>query len=227
MSKWVTFGLVAAASLGLAGVSSADVPSSLTSTVLCECHATAGGGASGALPLKCTITPSGTNPSEDVHVHVTVRNVVGAPLAGSTTTATSVGLAGAIFVWDNGVSPPEADEDPQTGLSDAGGNVNFTFDEGGVNNAPVAASPNLDFAVTASGPGPGGPVTLAGCSPQLTVVSYDLNANGQVNSIDVGIFASDIGFANTRSDFNFSGGAVNSVDVGLFAAEIGADLAAQ
>src|SRR5262245_38744491 len=153
MRNWVTLGLVAAASLGLAGVSFADVPSSLTSTVVCECHADPGGGASTQLPTHCTITPSGTSPSEDVHVHVTVNNVLGAPLAGSTVNISSVGVNGSTFIWDNGLLPGgDTDEDPQTGLSDALGKVNGTWDEGGVAHPAVTTFPNLDYTVTATGP---------------------------------------------------------------------------
>lgn len=224
MQKWVTLGLVAAASLGLAGVSFADVPSSLTSTVVCQCVADPGGGASSQLPYKCTITPSGTSPSEDVQVNIVVRNVLGAPLAGSTVVVTSVGVGGATFIWDDGLIPVEPDEDPQTAVSNGVGVANFVFDEGGVNNTPVPTLPNLDFSVTASGPGPGGPVALAACAPQLQVVGYDLNASGAVNLADFGIFASDFGAGNPRSDFNWSGGGPNLADFGLFAAEFGADI---
>lgn len=224
MQKWVTLGLVAVASLGLAGVSFADVPSSLTSTVVCQCVADAGGGASSQLPNKCTITPSGTSPSEDVQVNVTVRNVLGAPLAGSTVVIASVGVGGATFIWDDGVLPAEPDEDPQTGLSNGSGVFNVVFDEGGVSNTATPTLPNLDFSVTASGPGPGGPVALAACAPQLQVLSYDLNASGQVNLVDFALFGSDFGAGASRSDFNWSGGAPNLVDFALFGAEFGADI---
>lgn len=226
MQKWVTLGLVAAASLGLAGISFADVPSSLTSTVGCVCVADAGGGASSQLPNKCTITPSGTAPSEDIQVNVTVRNVLGAPLAGSTVTIASVGVGGATFIFDDGVAPIETDEDPQTGLSNGVGVFNVVFDEGGVINTAIPTLPNLDFSITASGPGPGGPVALAACTPQLQIVSYDLNGTGDVQLLDFAIFGSDFAAQNPRSDFNWSGAGsvVNLLDFALFGAEFGADI---
>jgi len=224
MQKWVTLGLVAAASLGLAGISFADVPSSLTSTVVCQCVADAGGGASSQLPYKCTITPSGTSPSEDVQVNVVVRNVLGAPLAGSTVVITSVGVSGATFIWDNGLLPIEPDEDPQTGLSNGVGVFNAVFDEGGVNNTPTPTLPNLDFSITAAGPGPGGAIALTACAPQLQVLSFDLNASGAVNLADFAIFAGDFGAGNARSDFNWSTGAPNLADFALFAASFGDDI---
>lgn len=220
MQKWVTLGLVVAAALGMTASSFADVPSSLTSTVSCTCVADPLGGASTQLPTKCSITPAGKNPSEDILVQVAVKNVLGAALAGSTVSATAVGVGGTSFVWDNGVTPAEPVENPQTGLSDGAGNVTFTFDEGGASMAASPVLPNLNFTVTAQGPGPGGPVALAACAPQLNVLSFDLNLSGDVNLVDFAIFGGDLGAGNLRSDFNWSGG-VNLVDFALFGAHMG------
>lgn len=226
MRNWVTLGLVAAASLGIAGISLADVPSSLTSTVGCTCTADAGGGASSQLPNKCTITPSGTAPSEDINVAIVVRNVLGAPLAGSTVTVTSVGVAGSTFIFDNGAIPVEPDEDPQTGLSNGVGVFNGLWDEGGVVSA-VTTFPNLDFSTTASGPGPGGPVALAACAPQLSVVSYDINGDGKVDLVDFAIFAGDLASNDDEANFNWNlggGDDVDLVDFALFGSELNSDI---
>lgn len=220
MQKWVTLGLVVAAALGMTGSTFADVPSSLTSTVGCSCIADGLGGASGQLPNKCTIAPTGKGPAEDIKVQVVVKNVLGAPLAGSTVNATAVGVSGSSFIWDNGIAPPEVVENPQTGTSDGAGNVTFTFDEGGASMAAAPVMPNLNFTVTAQGPGPGGPVALASCSPQLSVLSFDLNADGNVNLTDFAIHASDLGGGALRSDFNWSG-ATNLTDFAQFAAHLG------
>lgn len=223
MRNWAILGLVAAASLGIAGNSLADVPSSLTSTVGCACTADPGGGASSQLPNKCTLTPSGTNPSEDINVSVVVRNVLGAPLAGSTVVVSSVGVNGAVFIFDDGTIPFQADEDPQTGLSNGSGVFSGTWDEGGVQMAGATTFPNLDFSTTASGPGPGGPVALAACAPQLSVISYDLNGNGVVDLVDFAIFAGDLASNDDEANFNWNlggGDDVDLVDFALFAAEL-------
>lgn len=115
---------------------------------------------------KCTISPSGGGPnpagffapSDDVRVDVVVVDLTGSPVAGSTVLCSSTAIGGAVVAWDNG--PPD-DEDPQTGVSNAAGAVAFIYDEGGVSiPAGGGGVPNLDFTVTAQGPGPGGPVVL-------------------------------------------------------------------
>lgn len=227
MRNWVTLGLVAAMSLGVVGVSLADVPSALTSSVICRCVATAGGGASTqAAANKCTIADAGDNPSEDLRVEVTVRNVLGAALAGSTVSATATAMGGASFIWDDGVSPAEPVENPQTALSDGSGNATFIFDEGGVNNAPAPVLPNLDAAVTAQGPGPGSAVTLIPCPTKFSVVGFDLDASGQTSLVDFAIFSTDFGAGNARSDFNWDG-LVNLVDFAQFSAHFGETFAGQ
>jgi hypothetical protein len=227
MRKWVTLGLVAAASLGFASSSSADVPSALTSSVICSCVADGLGGASTqAAANKCTISPRGGIRSEDLIVAVTVRNVLSAALAGSTVNATAAATGVSTFIWDNGVNPPEAVENPQTGVSNGAGQVTFTFDEGGVTNNPTPTLPNLNFSVTAQGPGPGSAVTLQSCSPQYSIVGYDSDASGAVALPDFGTFAGDFGAGNLRSDFNWDGG-VGLPDFGFFAGNFGATIDGQ
>jgi hypothetical protein len=228
MMKWVTVGLVAVGSLFLASVTFADVPSALNSTVSCYCTADPGGGASSALPNSCTITPSGTSPSEDVHVDVIVRNVLGVVLAGSNVIATGVAQSGAAFIWDDGLvpgGPGDPDEDPQTLISNALGEAFFVRDEGGV-SIPIGAPlyPTLQFNVTAQGPGIGDPVPLNTCAPALNVVSYDMTADGVVSGADLAQFAGIFGTANIRGDFNHSGGAIGGADLALFSAEFGASI---
>jgi hypothetical protein len=219
MSKWVTFSLAAVMVLGTAAMSLADVPSNLTSSVGCACVATAGGGASGALPLKCTLSPGGDVNSDDIDVNVVVRNVLGAPLMGSTVTATAIPLSGLVAAWKAGTNP-------QTGVSIVTGAVSFVFDRGGVDHPATAVYPNLDFSVTASGPGPGGPITLASCTPQLTVTGYDLDANGIVDLIDLILFAGEFTTSSTPAicDYDWAAGVdpVDLIDLILFASEFGA-----
>jgi len=227
MRNWVILGLVAAVSLGVAGLSYADVPSALTSSVICRCVADGLGGASTqAAANKCTIADDGTNPSEDLRVEVTVRNVLGAGLAGSTVSCTATAMGGATFIWDDGVSPPQPVENPQTALSDGSGNANFVFDEGGVSNPAVPALPNLDAAVTATGPGPGGAVSLIPCPTKFSLVSPDHNADGSQNLTDFAIFAADFGAGNARSDFNWDG-AMNLTDFAMFSAHFGKSFTGQ
>jgi len=232
MSKWVTFSLAAVMVLGTAAMSTADVPSSLTSSVGCACVATSpGNGASGALPLKCTISPGGQPKSDDAVVSTVVRNVLGAPLMGSTVLVTAVPLAGALFIWDDGVAPGgvgDPDENPQTGLSIADGSFTATFDEGGIDHPVAVAYPNLDFATTASGPGPGLPVTLAACAPALTVTSYALDASGLVDLVDLVLFAAQFLTSSSPAicDYDWLAGVdpVDLVDLVLFASEFGASI---
>jgi hypothetical protein len=141
----------------------------------------------------------------------------------------SVGINGAVFLWDDGLLPGGAgdpDEDPQTLVSDALGQANFVFDEGGVSipaGAPVY--PTLQFNVTADGPGnPGNPVPLPICAPALSVVGYDMNASGGVTGADLAMFAAIFGTVNIRGDFNHSGGVIGGADLALFAAEFGASI---
>jgi hypothetical protein len=223
--------LVVLASLGLASLALADVPSDLTSTVSCYCDADPAGGSGAAVPgTNCTICPSGDGvPSfgtEDVFVNVVVRNVLGQPLAGSTVTVSSVAVAQDTVVWDDGLIPGGAgdpDEDPQTAVSAADGSASFMFDEGGIGFNEVAgtpiAQPDLDFLVTAQGPGPGGPVVLVGCVPQLNMISFDMRGSDcNVGLLDFGDFATCFGAGgiDTRCDFNWDT-LVNLVDFGHFA----------
>jgi hypothetical protein len=234
MRNWVTVGLVAIGSLAIAGAAAADVPSELTSDVGCSCSADAvSGGASQALPLKCTISPSGgtptggnLDPSDDINVSVVVRNVLSAPLAGSTVVVTSAAFGGTTAYFDNGASPVESDEDPQTAVSALDGSANFVFDEGGVLiPAGQGGVANLDFAVTAAGPGPGGPVVLDPCPTDLTVHGYDLDndAGGDCDLGDFGTFATYFTGGDLRGDFTHTAG-VGLPDFGLFAGNFGADI---
>jgi hypothetical protein len=217
MRNWVILGLVAAVSFGVAGLSYADVPSSLTSSVVCRCVADGLGGASTqAAANKCTIADEGRGPAEDLRVEVTVRNVLGAVLAGSTVNGTATAMAGSGFIWDDGVSPAEPVENPQTALSDGFGNATFIFDEGGVSYG--GAYPNLDAAVTAQGPGPGSAVSLIPCPTKFSVRSPDLNASGAQDLTDFAIFAGDyVAGGDTKSDFNWDG-ATNLTDLAIFTA---------
>lgn len=227
MRNWVILGLVAAVSLGVAGLSYADVPSALTSSVICRCVADGLGGASSqAAANKCTIADRGVGPSEDLRAEITVRNVLGAGLAGSTVSCTATAMGGATFIWDDGVSPAQPVENPQTGLSDGSGNANFVFDEGGVSNAAAPVLPNLDMNVTAQGPGPGGAVALNPCTVKFSVVGFDENASGTTDLTDFAIFATDYGAGNARSDFNWDG-AVNLTDFAQFAAHYNTSFAGQ
>lgn len=218
MRNWVTLGLVAAVTVGLAGIASADVPSALTSSVTCRCVADGLGGASTqAAANKCTIADEGRGPAEDLRVEIVVRNVLGAGLAGSTVNVNMTTTGGATALWDDGLNPPEPVENPQTALSDGSGNANFIFDEGGIQNAAVPVLPNMDAAVTAQGPGPGGAVSLNPCPIKFNVLGFDENASGATDLTDFAIFATDYGAGNARSDFNWDG-AVNLTDFAQFAA---------
>lgn len=227
MRNWVTLGLVAAVSLGVAGIAAADVPSALTSSVVCRCVADGLGGASSqAAANKCTISDRGRGPAEDLRVEIVVRNVLGAGLAGSTVSVTATPMGGATFLWDDGVSPAEAVENPQTAVSDGTGNATFVFDEGGVSNAAAPVLPNLDMNITAQGPGPGGPVALVACPTKFSVLGFDENASGITDLTDFAIFATDYGAGNARSDFNWDG-PVNLTDFAQFAAHYNTSFAGQ
>jgi len=217
MRKWVTLGLVAVVTLGMAGYSFADVPSSLTSTVACTCVAGPGGAASTQLPYHCTISPAnGTTHAEDIKVSVVVRNVLGSPLAGSTVNATATPVGASTFIWNPA-------QNPQSIVSDGSGNANFTFRRGGVATGSSPSFPNLDYSITAQGPGAGSPVGLNACSPQLNVKGYDENASGGVDLVDFALFSSDLGSGGARSDFNWSG-ATDLVDFALFSANLGTSI---
>jgi len=229
MRNWVILGLVAAVSLGVAGLSYADVPSALTSSTICRCVADGLGGASTqAAANKCTISDRGVGPAEDLRAEITVRNVLGASLAGSTVSVTATAMGGAGFIWDDGVNPPQPVENPQTAVSDGSltGNAVFVFDEGGVSNAAVPVLPNLDMNVTATGPGPGGAVALNACTTKFSVVGFDENDSGLTDLTDFAIFATDYGAGNARSDFNWDG-AVNLTDFAQFAAHYNTSFAGQ
>jgi hypothetical protein len=227
MRTWVTLGLAAVASIGIVGASLADVPSQLTSSVGCTCVADGLGGVSTQTGAnKCTISPRGGAKSEDVKVAVTVRNVLGSVLAGSSVVVTAVPVGGSTYIWDNGVTPPEAAENPQTAVSDGFGNANFTFDEGGATNNPAPTFPNLNFSVTAQGPGPGSAVTLNSCATQYSIVSYDSNASGLVDLLDFSTFATDFGAGNLRSDYTFDS-LVDLLDFSAFATNYLADINGQ
>jgi hypothetical protein len=142
--------------------------------------------------------------------------VLGADLAGSTVSCTATAMAGATFIWDDGVNPPQAVENPQTAVSDGAGHATFIFDEGGVSNPAVPALPNLDAAVTATGPGPGGAVSLIPCPTKFSVIGFDANADGFTNLTDFALFATDYGAGNARSDYNWDG-PVNLTDFAMFA----------
>jgi hypothetical protein len=191
MRKWVTFGLVAVGSLALAAVSSADVPSELTSTVTCYCTALAAGGASQSLPDNCTISPDGGNDGDEIHVDVHVRNILGQDLQNSTVTVVTALQNGAAEMW--------CDSNTQVGLSDAGGLANFVYYEGSVIPAsptPVPLTPTLDFDVDAVGPGAGGAVALEPCENSLTVISPEVSAG------DLNLLVSSVDFTDFGDIFN-------------------------
>ena len=191
----------------------------ITSSTECFLRADATGGISSQMAAnKGTISPSGRGPSEDIHLRVTIRNVLGAPLAGATVVATATATSGAVFRWDDGSLPPgDTAENPQTAVTDASGVVELIYDEGGVMLQPSPSLPNLDFAVTSQGPGPGGPVALAGCATRFSLLSFDLNADGRVDLTDFAIFSTDYVAGNPRSDFTWADG-VNLADLAAFTA---------
>lgn len=196
----------------------------------CHCVAdAASSGASLALPFNCTISPSGgaggTDPSEDVRVDVIIRNVLYAPIAGATVVVTPVPFGGVVMRWDDGSSPAgDTDERNETGITAADGSVEFLFDEGVVAiPSGLGGLPNLDFQLTAQGPGPGGPVVLPPCPVDLTVHGYDQDADGDVDLRDFGTFATRFRTGDLRADFTHTTG-VGLADFGLFAANYGADL---
>lgn len=222
MKKWVTFGLVAMASLALTSLAVADVPDGATSTVDCYCTGHAGGGASGTLPYNCTIGPAGTSPSDVIHVDVVVNNILGNPLQNSNVTANAVAINSATAVWCSG-------ENPQSQLSALDGSADFVFSKGTVN--PVDPTPGtltetLDFDVSAMGPGAGGPVGLAACDPALVVISYDLvNLDLSVGLPDFAKFAADFASDDVEADFNHDRASnpdeVGLADFALFASHFG------
>ena len=184
----------------------------------CYCTAHPDGGASSTLPYNCTIGPAGTDPSDLIHVDVTILNVLGNPLQNAMVTATPVALSGATLTW----CPGEA---PQAGISDLNGEVNFVFDHGSVDPGSTPFPPlreTVDFDVFCDPPGGELPYTLPQCDPLLTVLSYDLLDNDlDVGLPDFAVFAHDLRTDDLRSDFNHdrdsNPDAVGLIDFAMFA----------
>jgi hypothetical protein len=113
--------------------------------------------------------------------------------------------------------------------SDALGNANFVLDEGGIEWDEVAGVttvtlPNLDFTVTAQGPGGGGPVTLQSCTDglkaarSLKMISFDMYGGDILVGLqDLGDFATVYNTVAPRADYDWSGGNVALGDLGAFA----------
>src|SRR5262249_22787688 len=157
-------------------------------------------------------------PSDDIHVLVTVRNVLGQGLAGANVVAAATPIGSATFRWDDGSLPPgDTPENPQTGVSDGLGHVEVIYNEGGGALPPTPLMPDLDFTVTTQGPGPGGPVQIPGCPTPFSIIGVDLNADGRVNLTDFAIFGTDYGAGNPRSDFNWDS-RVNLTNFAMFSA---------
>lgn len=214
MRNWVILGLVAVVTLSVAGMSSADVPSALTSSVICRCVATGGLGASTQEAAnKCSVSNEAVGPAENLRVEVTVRNVLGAVLAGSTVIATAAPMGGASYGFCSG-------QNPQTAISDGSGNATFVINKLGASLVATPTQPDLDYAVTAQGPGPGSAVTLVACPTKFSVIAFDENADLTTNLTDFAIFGTDFGAGNPRSDFNWDG-VVNLTDFAIFGAHFG------
>jgi hypothetical protein len=221
MQRFLIVGLMALATLGLAGLSIADVPNESNSTVACECIADAGTGIGSGKDEahECNICPGGDKFTEDIWVHVIVRNHQNQPLTGSTVTVTAVALNGETLSWDDGVSPVEADEDPQVMLSAGDGSADFMYDEGGVDQLePNTTFPNVDFNVLMSGPGPGSASKT--CDTQFEVTGFDHDISGIVDLPDLAVFGVQ-GWAaqDLECDYNHSDGAVpvDLIDFAMFA----------
>lgn len=213
--------------LAVFGIARAETPPMIYDTIRCEIHADATGGASTQAGAgQGTLSPSGRGPADEVHIIYTVRNVLGAPLAGATVSAQPVAVGGSTVTWDNGLLPPgDVPEAPQTGVSDGSGTVQFMFDEAGASVGAYPTLPNLDVAITIRPPA-GAPYAGLSCSPRLSVISYDLDASGVVNLVDFARFGGDMGSGSLRSDFNWNG-RMDLTDFALFGANMGASLDAQ
>jgi hypothetical protein len=235
MGKWVTLSLVAAASLGLVSSAVATVPNAGLSRVSCGCVADPAGGASTMLPYKCTISPSGGSGTwinnEDIITVVDVRNALNSGLDGSSVVVTATDIPTSVSIWDPG--PPvfgDIAEQPQTGLTSGGGFFTAKHDEGGINHNQGGGVnyPNLDMTVTAEPVGGGTPVALNGCdvlTDQLSVTSYDLNADCKVDLLDLVTFGGQYGggVVPRIADFNWSGGPPDLLDLILFGKNYGAN----
>jgi hypothetical protein len=195
---------------------SAEQPPSLTSSMICECVADPGGGASLQPPLRGTISPSGRAPSEDIHVRVIARDVVGAPLAGASIIVHAASIPGSTFRWDDGRLPAgDTAEDPQAGLSDATGVVDFYYDEGGLAQALTGTHANLSFEGVIETP----LLRQQVACPFLTIVSVDLDGSGTVELPDFALFAYALRENAPGGDFNHSGG-TDLIDFSLFGAHL-------
>ena len=229
--RFITVGLIAIATLGLAGLSLADVPNESNSTVTCECVPDAGSGIGSGKDEahECNLCPAGDKYSEDIWVHVIVGNHQNLPLPNSTVTVTAVALNGETLLWDDGVSPPEAAEDPQVMLSAGDGTADFMYDEGGIDQLePNTTFPNLDFNVLMSGPGPGS--AAKSCDIQFEVTGFDHNINRIVDLPDLAVFAGEgWGAQDLECDYNHSdvAPAVDLVDFAMFAQSWGHNLDTQ
>lgn len=234
MRKAATVFLAGVAALACGASESAAQPDPAMSLVRCFCEPDpTDGGASGLLPDRCTITPSGGGPglppavnrSEDIIVSVLVRDAFGAPLAGIPVTAMPVALAGAIFRFDDGLvpgGPGDPFEGSQTVVTGLSGSADFLFDEGGVDLSAVVGFPvpTLTMSIIAAG------VPLVPCPTPLMVTSYDMNGTTNVGLADFGLFAACWPPpVDERCNFDFTGPVGAALpDFGLFVANFGADI---
>ena len=174
-------------SLAFATVASAGIPSASTSTVV------AVGEGSGA----CDPNTGVVCPASDmgwIRITVTVRNIYGDPLPGKIVNCYAIPLPGP-FCFCPG-------EDPQSGTTDANGEVDFYYtDFGGCGN--------IQWGADCEG-------VVFNPSNIIYIASPDNNADCIVNLIDFGNFAAAYFTANPCHDFNCDG-IVNLVDFGIFA----------
>jgi hypothetical protein len=96
--------------------------------------------------------------------------------------------------------------DPQAGVTNAGGQVQFTFIKFG-------GCGNLKFTADCEG-------VFFNASPNIYIASPDNNGNCNVNAVDLTVFAGAFGSNNPCHDYNCSG-TVNAVDLTLFATHFG------
>lgn len=185
-------GLVGLMVLLVAGVATAGVPSSNTSTV-----DRAGQGNPSCNPNTAVICPAGDMGS--VLVTVTVRNVYGDVLPGKTVNCQAQVVTGP-FCFCPG-------ETPQTGVTDINGQAFFTFNNFG-------GCGNLQFGADCEG-------VVFIPSATIYIASPDNDGNCAVNSIDFAGFAAVYGQSGKPCfDYNCDN-IINSIDFATFGPHFG------
>ncbi len=179
--------VLAILSLALVTVASAGIPSASTSTVV----------AVGEGTPPCNPNVAVVCPASDmgwVKITVTVRNIYGDPLPGKLVNCYAIPVMG-VFCFCPG-------EDPQSGITDVNGEIDFFYhDFGGCGD--------LQWGADCEG-------VVFNPSNILYIASPDANGDCQVGLVDFGIFAFSYLTGDPCCDYDCDG-MVGLIDFGIFA----------